>query len=232
MKLIGIVGRAYYNKDNQKIIQVNEDIRRALAKYDEVALVELLPTRDCYYVDTKMGEDLIYDIDKKKLDFILNKCDGFVVPGGTYFYNFDEYIIEYAIRNDKPLLAICAGFQALCSMDAKNRYQFDMTKKLENDSHYGKVWEYIHNINIVDGSLLKRIVNKDKMQVNSLHHDYIDHEFNHLQVTAVSEDGVIEAVELSDKKFILGIEWHPEYLNDEDSIKIFNSFIDYVINRY
>jgi putative glutamine amidotransferase len=226
MKLIGIVGRAYYNKDNQKIIQLNEAIRKALAKYDNVVSILLLPTNDEYYATTPMGEDKLNNIDKEKLNYILNKCDAFIVPGGSNWYNFDEYVIEYAIKNDRPLLAICVGFQALCSMDAKDRYKFDMTKNLENDSHYGKEDKYFHNINILDNSLLKKIIDKDKIQVNSLHHSYIDSEFNNLIVTALSENGIIEAVEWKNKKFIIGLEWHPEYLMDEESLKIFDSFIN------
>lgn len=225
MRLIGIVGRAYYNKDNQKIIQVNDNIRKALADYEDLALIELLPTNNCYYVDTKMGEDILTDNDKKKLDYILDKCDGFIIPGGTYWYNFDEYIIQHAIKYNKSLLAICAGFQALCSMYAKSRNKFDMTKKLPTSYHHGKETEYIHNNTIIDNTLLKKIVGKDTIKVNSIHNDYVDFEMNSLIVSSVSEDNIIEAVEFPNKDFILGIEWHPEYLMDEDSVKIFDSFV-------
>ena len=117
MKIIGIVGRAYYNKDNQKIIQLNEALRMALAPYEEVIPILLLPTNNKEYVDITMGTDLLTDTDKKKLEYILEQCDGFIIPGGTYWYQFDEYIIEHAIKKDKPLLAICAGFQALIEIN-------------------------------------------------------------------------------------------------------------------
>ena len=226
MKLIGIVGRAYYNKDNQEIIQLNEYVRKALTLYDDVVSIVILPTNDSFYCNLDMGEDKIDNNDKKKLDYVLDMCDGFIVPGGTNWYKFDEYVIEYAIREDKPLLAICLGFQCLCSMYAVSRDKFDMTKKLGNDSHYGNPRKYIHSNSVLDNTLLKKILNKDNFLVNSVHHDYIDFGMNDLVVSSYSEDGIIESVEIPNKKFILGVQWHPEYLMDDDSVKIFNYFID------
>lgn len=226
MKLIGIVGRAYYNKDDQKIFQINEDLRRVFSRYDDVVTTLILPMDDDYYVDLKMGEDKFDNGSKKRLDYLLDKCDGFIVPGGTYWYNLDEYVIDYAVRNNKPLLAICLGFQAMCSMYACNRDKFDMTSKLGNDNHYGNRYSYIHENIILDNTKLKNILGKDKILVDSVHHDYIDFEFNDLIKSAVSLDGVLEAVELSDKDFIIGVQWHPEYILDDNSIKLFDSFIN------
>lgn len=231
MKLIGIVGRAYYNKDNQKIIQLNEALRMALAPYEEVIPILLLPTNMKAYVDLNMGEDQITKEEKKKLDFILNKCDAFILPGGTYWYQFDEYVIEHAIHNNKPLLAICAGFQALCSMYAKNRDKFDMTKKLSNDTHYGAPNELLHSIYIKENTKLKETLNTNILKINSIHHDYIDCELNELIISAKSEDGIIEAVELPNHKFLIGIQWHPEYLMDDASKKLIDSFINHIDNK-
>lgn len=225
MKLVGIVGRSYFNKDNQNIIQINDYIRRSISKYNDITSIALLPTNDICYTDINMGSDIIDDIDKKKLDYILDMCDGFIIPGGTYYYKFDEYVIEYARKSNKPLLAICLGFQAICSMYSPNRTKIDMTKKLSNDDHYGDSKKYIHNININKDSKLYKIIKKDNIPVNSIHHDYIDFIPNNLTVSAYSEDGVVEAVEDKNHKFFIGLEWHPEYLLDEYSIKIFDYFI-------
>ncbi|MEE3342786.1 MAG: gamma-glutamyl-gamma-aminobutyrate hydrolase family protein [Bacilli bacterium] len=226
MKLIGIVGRAYFNKDKQNIIQINEYIRRAITNYDDVVPIAILPTNDICYSDIDTGKDSITSKDKKKLDYILDKCDAFIIPGGTYFYKFDEYIIEYARKSNKPLLAICLGFQALCSMYSPNRTKTDMTKKLPNDNHCGNSRKYIHNIDIKKDSKLYEIIEKDNIPINSIHHDYIDFIPNSLTVSAYSEDGIIEAVEDKKHKFFIGLEWHPEYILDEYSIKIFDAFIN------
>ena len=54
MKIIGIVGRAYYNQDHQKIMQVNEAIRMVFSSYEDVSVVSILPTNCKAYVDLKM----------------------------------------------------------------------------------------------------------------------------------------------------------------------------------
>ena len=226
MKIIGIVGRSYYNRDKQKIIQVNECIRKCFSNYDDVTFLTILPTNDCYYVDTKMGEDKLSYKDKSKLDKILDICDGFVVPGGSSWYNFDEYVIDYAIRNNKSLLCICLGFQALCSMYAKNRIRFDMTDNLGNDSHHGPEDKYIHKNNIVNDTKLRDIIGKDSILVNSVHNSYVNFEMKELVISAFSSDNIIEAVEMPEHKFVIGLEWHPEYLMDSDSIKIFDAFVN------
>ena len=227
MKIIGIIGRVYYNKDNQEIIQLNDYLRRILSNYKEIVSILLLPTNNDNYIDIGMGND---NIDKEKLEYILDKCDGFIIPGGTYWYNFDEYVIEYAIKSKKPILGICAGFQAMCSMFSIDRDKFDMTLKLNSDNHYGRQDEYVHENIIINNTLLKEIIGKDKILVNSLHHDYIDFPMNDLIVSSISHDNVIEAIELSNHPFFLGIQWHPEYLLDDSSKKIFDYFIDKILN--
>lgn len=214
MKIIGIIGRAYENKDKERIIQVKEEMLQALASYDEVVPILLLPPNN-----------ISNTLDKEKVTHILKKCHGFIVPGGTNWSQFDEYVINYAVDTDIPLLAICAGFQALCSLDATSRTKFDMSKKLENDSHYKKEKDYHHMIKIKDNTILKQIIPKDYIPVNSLHHDYINFSFQHLKVCALSSDNVIEAVFWPHKKFILGLQWHPEYLMDSYSQKIIDTFV-------
>lgn len=223
MRLIGIVGRVYKNIDNQNIIQINENVRKMVMKYDDVTCIAILPTESIDYLNCSQGTD---GINKEKLDYILDKCDGFIIPGGTYYYNFDEYVINYAIENDKPLLGICLGFQHLCSKFAKNRVNFCMEKNVNLENHMGNPNEYKHNVIILENSLLYNIINKERIMVNSIHHDIVDFEMNTLAINAVSEDGVVEGVEYPQKRFILGVQWHPECLNDENSKKIIDRFME------
>lgn len=225
MKVIGIVGRVYYNRDNQEIIQLNDTLRRVLSGYKDVVPIMLLPTNESSYLDIKMEEDKLDNIDKRKLDYLLGMCDGFIVPGGTYWYNFDEYVIKYAIENKKPLLAICAGFQCLCSMFASNRDKFDMTKRFNDYKHYGKADSYIHDVLIKEDTLLNKILKEDRIMINSIHHDYVDFSMREMIVSAISGDNVIEAVEYPAHPFLIGVQWHPEYLMDDNSRKIFDYFI-------
>jgi len=223
MYTVGIVGRAYKNKDGQGIIQTHEATRKFLASQENVVCITILPTENKDYFDEiEPGKD---KIDTNKLDYILNKCDAFIVPGGTYGYNLDEYVIKHAIKDDKPLLAICLGFQIMCSMFAKNRTCFDMTKRLDSEKHMGKAREYVHKVKINDHTKLREIIGKDEIQVNSVHHDVVNFEMNTLKINAISDDGIVEGVEYPNKKFIIGLQWHPEYLNDENSKKLINYYI-------
>ena len=221
MYVVGIVGRSYYNKDEQEIIQTHDALRRYLNRRDDVVCVTLLsPEKECL-LNVDQGEDRV----DNKIDYILDKCDAFVVPGGTYAYHFDEYVINYAINNDKPLLAICLGFQVLCSMFAYNRDKFDMSERRDLENHLGKPDEYKHEVVIKENTKLSNILMADRIPVNSVHHDVIDLEMKTLVVNAISDDGIIEGVEHPDKRFVVGIQWHPEYLVDENSLKILDNFI-------
>ena len=221
MRLIGILGRAYYNKDNQEIIQTHDAVRRFLNNRDDVVCITLLPTNNECLLNLEPGEDYV----DPKLDYILDKCDGFIIPGGTYDYHFDEYVINYAIENDKPLLAICLGFQTLCSMFAKDRNKFVMRTRLNNEDHHGKPDEYKHEIIIEDNTKLREIIGEERIRVDSVHYETCDFEMNTLKITAKADDGVLEAVEYPNKKFIIGVQWHPEYLVDENSLKILDGFL-------
>ena len=223
MKIIGIVGRVYKNIDNQNIIQVNDCIRKIISGYDDIVSILLLPVSNISYHNIDNGSDIV---DRKRIDYLLDLCDGFIVPGGTNWYNFDEYIVKYAINKEKPLLGICLGFQCICSMFSINRERYDMTKRLNNDNHYGKENEYKHKIKISDNTILKKILKCNEIMVNSLHHDYVDFPLNELSISALSYDNVIEAVELDNHPFFIGLQWHPEYLDDLNSKKIFDFFIE------
>ena len=76
-------------------------------------------------------------------------------------------------------------------------------------------------------STLYKILGKEELMVNSFHNYHVSID-NQYIVTANSEDGYIEGIELPNKKFHMGIQWHPEisYEFDEDSKKIINYFIE------
>lgn len=81
---------------------------------------------------------------------------------------------------------------------------------------------------LTGGSPLWALLGKDAMAVNSLHHQTIKTLAPGLAAMAVSEDGLTEAVCLSDKRFVWAVQWHPEFSFrvNEDSRKIFKAFIE------
>lgn len=151
------------------------------------------------------------------VSYYLDICDGFIVPGGITWNDVDVKIIKYVFKTNKPLIGICAGMQALANIDTF----IDNTIKVDN--HNVPNEEYVHEISINDG-ILKNILNKDKIKVNS-RHNYMIEPKSYFKIDAVSYDGVIEAISFPEFKFIVGLEWHPEDMDDENQNKIFKYFI-------
>lgn len=159
---------------------------------------------------------------------ILDLCDGFILPGGDNWYLLDEIVIKYAINKDKPLLGICLGMQTIGKILSNNSNILgDTTIKNNTDIEHSQLGvDFVHEVIIRDNTKLFDIIGESKIKVNSRHNFHIE-DIDSKYVSAVSTDGIIEAIELLDKKFIIGIQWHPEDLiyKDDNSIKIFKSFI-------
>ena len=85
----------------------------------------------------------------------------------------------------------------------------------------------MHSVSILKDSPLFRLLNKETLSVNSYHHQAIRQKAESLKTMAVSGDGLVEAVEMPDKKFVWAVQWHPEFshLVDENSRKIFSEFV-------
>ena len=151
------------------------------------------------------------------ISYYLDICDGFIVPGGITWNEADIKIIKYVFKVNKPLLGICTGMQVLANIDTF----VDNTIKVDN--HNVPNEEYVHEISINDG-ILKNILNKDKIKVNSRHNYKVEPK-DYFKIDAVSYDEVIEAISFPEFKFIVGLEWHPEDMDDDDQNKIFKYFI-------
>ena len=166
--------------------------------------------------------------DIKVLESVLNLCDGFILPGGDTWYRLDEVVIDYAIRRDKPLLAICLGMQALSKvLSGEKKVGYDNT--IKNDTlinHLEPNKNYVHSVIIDKNSKLYSIIGEEKIWVNSRHSYHVP-ELDITLICARSSDGLIEGVELKDRKFIIRVQWHPESnLEDKSSKKLFKAFCD------
>lgn len=152
-------------------------------------------------------------------DKILNAvklCDGIILSGGPQFIENDFLLIEYLYKNDIPSLGICLGMQLMA--------EYFNNKAEEKVTGHNSVESYVHNIKIDKNSLLYSILKEEVIKVNSRHNDAIP--YTSMDVTAYSEDGVIEAVEDKTKKFFIGVQWHPESTLDKYSLALFKSFVD------
>jgi putative glutamine amidotransferase len=137
-------------------------------------------------------------------------------------------LIAEALERDLPVLAICRGMQILNVAHGGTLVQH--LEPVENHSQRPNDKSVsAHCIQIVPGTTLARIA-RAKLQapVNSRHHQSVARLGGGLIVTAIDpRDGVIEAIERPDRRFVVGVQWHPENQTAErDSIarKLFDAF--------
>lgn len=210
-----------------------------------------------YYLDAAKdlgGIPIIFPIlkEKNQIDKLIGICDGFIITGGNdvnpslykedikpYCMNLDKerdyserILLEELIKYDKPLLAICRGFQILNVILGGSLYQ-DVDIDIFNGNRANhrqedKIFQEAHSIKIKKDTLLYEIVKKDIIGVNTLHHQAIKCIGDSVIPSGITDDGLIESYYVKGKKFFLGVQWHPEllYKNYEDHRKIFKAFIE------
>ncbi|MBV9824932.1 MAG: gamma-glutamyl-gamma-aminobutyrate hydrolase family protein [Alphaproteobacteria bacterium] len=142
-------------------------------------------------------------------------------------------LIREAVRRDMPVLAICRGIQELNVALGGTLHQriFDMPERFNHrrrqgpmslDERYGPA----HTVALTPGGYFARLAGSAEIMVNSLHGQGIDVPAPKLQIEAVAPDGQIEGVSLPGARFVVGVQWHPEYkvLENPFSFSLFRSF--------
>ena len=136
--------------------------------------------------------------------------EGLEYPEDPYEDELDFKLIEFFEKNNKPILGICSGLQSL------NIYHGGCLKQ-HIDDHTSKENLVRHNIDIEENSFVHSLYG-DKAEVNSIHHQAINRVAEGFKVTAVSDDGTVEAIE---KGNLIGLQWHPEVDYEIDTFKKF-----------
>ena len=195
---------------------------------DFVRHAAILPSAYISMVDKAGGVPMIIP-PAGDMTSLLDSIDGLIVSGGpdispaTYneepgpmteeFYpeqDFSEMgLIEGALEMDMPFLGICRGMQILSVAHGGKMHQhLDTTSGHEgHGGFFGNSTE--HGV-IVEGDSLLASIMGDSFTVNSLHHQGVS-DSGSLEISARAEhDGLIEGVERKDKKFCIGVQWHPE----------------------
>lgn len=153
-----------------------------------------------------------------------NKCHNICVERDE----METILFEEIIKEDKPLLAICRGIQIINVLLGGSLYQDLQTQKGLNHVQKPPYDINFHKVDIIKDTPLYNLLNLNEIGVNSYHHQAIKNLAFNLKPMAVSKDGLIEGVYLEDKKFVWGLQWHPEfnYEKEETSIKIIKEFIN------
>lgn len=222
--LIGIVARVEYPGDTDKLA-INDEYRRAVIDCGGNPFL-ILPPQVVDYGITKGREIPELSIEEKKmLTKQLEMCDGILMPGGFKMLNYDFFILDYAIKNNIPILGICLGMQVMANY---NREIWNERNDPNGINHRIESGEYVHYVNIDEESILFSIIKKSRFMVNSFHNFHVLSS-EYYKSVGYSEDGLIEAIEYPSKTFNIGVQWHPEknYKTDKVSRQIIEKFIEY-----
>ena len=217
--MIGLVARVEYPGETGKLV-MNEYYRQVIVKHGGNPIV-IMPPQNIDYTRTKTEEqEELTDEEKEMLITQIKLCDGIMMTGGFKINKFDRFISEYATDNDIPLLGICLGMQIMANYKKK-------LWLVKNDSFIEHRVEIglVHNVTLDKNSKLYSIVGKEKFMVNSRHFYHFEPNEQY-DIVAVSDDNYIEAIEKKDKKFNIGVQWHPESMDDDTSELLFNKFIE------
>jgi len=179
--------------------------------------------------------------DRALLRTVYERLDGLLLPGGEDIHpgHFREAIHDrcrsisperdatelplarWAMEEGKPVLGICRGVQVMNVALGGSLYQ-DIGAQCpgagRHDWYPGFPRNLLaHGITLVDGTNLARMLDGSALEVNSLHHQSVKDLAPAMELAAVALDGIVEAVEVRDHPFAIGVQWHPEELAPSDA---------------
>ncbi|HKY70495.1 MAG TPA: gamma-glutamyl-gamma-aminobutyrate hydrolase family protein [Nitrospira sp.] len=142
---------------------------------------------------------------------------------------FELEMAQLARAADVPLLGICGGMQALNVAFGGSLYQ-DIDSQRPRPLRHRQALpatQLSHAVKVAPKSLLGRIVKTGTMRVNSSHHQSVKEVAPSMKASAVAPDGIIEAIESPSERFLLGVQWHPEFLFDRHRLhrRLFEAFL-------
>ena len=145
--------------------------------------------------------------------------------------NMEIEIIKRAYEKSISIFGICRGIQMINIALGGTIYQ-DIYRQIPNSLGHiagSSIEGGYHTIEIVKDSIMYEIFNKERIQVNSQHHQSVRDLGKNLRINSYSLDGIIEGIESTDDRFILGVQFHPEALIDQhdEFLNIFRYFISY-----
>ncbi len=196
----------------------------------------------------------LFDDDLPTLRAIYERLDGVLIPGGvdmdprqygeelqSYTGNLDPardrvelQLTRWALEDGKPVFGLCRGLQIINVALGGTLYQDLAIQRPELDKHdyfptagYGRTF-LAHNVSVVPRTQLAELFDhQEQVMVNSMHHQGVKTLGEGLVATAYAPDGLIEALELPDAEFVVGVQWHPEVfeMTDPHTRHLFGAFM-------
>ena len=213
-----------------------------------------LPQRYCRAIENAGGLPVILPMTglTAALRQYMQHVDGLLISGGNFdihpsYYGekplqalgeikkerteFELDLTRLALKQDRPLLGICGGAQAINVALGGSLYQDIATQLPEAAEHQQTAKKETggHPVRIHPGTRLRQIIRLDALEVNTTHHQAVKKVGNGLLVNATAGDGLIEGIESSRHSFVLGVQWHPEVLSQTqpDQRRIFTAFVSF-----
>ncbi len=190
------------------------------------------------------------DLARTQQALLLQRLDGLLVTGSgsdlaprfygeSQHYSFKKMseararmelrLSKLAFEHQIPTLGICGGMQSMNVALGGTLIQ-DIPAQIDTKIQHlqkNSAENTVHPIHIEPKTLLRRVIKKSSIPVNSSHHQSVKSIPRSFQISAVAPDGVIEAIEVADHPFWLGVQWHPEFLYHKDILqkRLFSAFI-------
>ncbi len=175
---------------------------------------------------------------------LVERIDGLLLPGGDDFLPDDPYpdpsvfdaasetqiafdrgLLAAALERDLPILGICYGAQLIgLEFGASLHYHLPLDRPDANEHQLDETTGR-HGLEVAPETHLASLLATRSTEVNSLHHQALCDPGPHLRVSARSPDDVIEAFEHPDRAFCIGVQWHPDKLDNRDSRALFSGLI-------
>ena len=230
--IVGIVGKPQCDYIIWNKICVSNEIKDAVNKNGGIAIGILPQSKIKEIKEDKPFSYQNYYLDEKSLNDLfqtINMCDGIILEGGIVICDYEQEIARYCTEKDIPLLGICCGCinMALSTGGSISLDNYDYLKQ----KHFSLENMDMHKVKINKNSKLFNLINDDEFIVNSIHKCKINNPGKY-EIKGISDDGIIELLEIEDKKFNIGVQWHPELITEkQEQNLIFKTFIDTIINK-
>ena len=232
MPLIGICSRPGYNGEHINVISTYYA--------DSVQRAGGLPVALPYgFGVASMAAEIV-----DRIDGLLLTGGGDIAPGSfggspyaegcvarIAFMSAERDVFEWAAtraawETDLPCLGICRGMQVMNASFGGTLVR-DISELGEghiDHAQFERGTEIIHEVFVERGTQLRTILGQDTIPVNSMHHQAIKDIADGFRVSAWSTDGVAEGIEHPGRSFFVGVQWHPEQL--ENTPQLFEAFVN------